>query len=243
VLAGIPDGVWRETVKDFLVGRSFRRDIFVRAPVRLTPAEKTEGLDRALWLTVPRAAATAGIRTAMGEVKGRADLYAPILDRLAAGPIRAAQLLADLTGPERSAAAVLQAVRLLIHSGQVKMVRAHQARLGAGAVVHLPSLQVGRCVRTMLGFASPLLVAICGSLKNVSEAVNVSPSPLDPPTSRGEPPCAIFSSWSHLLTYFCTVWIGSHQKLPSWDKDGLVCNLSTQHSDRTHDPLQDNGSG
>src|SRR5215475_1327817 len=125
MLAGIPDGVWRETVKDFLVGRSFRRDIFLRGPVRLTPAEKTEGLDRTLVLTVPRAAATAEIRTAMGEVKGRADLYSPILDLLAAGPIHAAQLVAELTGPDRSAAAVLQAVSLLIHSGQVKMVRAH----------------------------------------------------------------------------------------------------------------------
>src|SRR5262249_32777807 len=38
VLPDIPDGVWRETVKDFLVGRSFRRDIFVRGPVQLTPA-------------------------------------------------------------------------------------------------------------------------------------------------------------------------------------------------------------
>jgi SAM-dependent methyltransferase len=125
MLAGIPDGAWRETVKDFLVGRSFRRDIFVRGPVRLSPAETTEGLERTLVLTVPRAAATAGIRTALGEVKGRADLYAPILDLLAAGPVRAAQLVAELAGPERTAPAVLQAVRLLIHSGQVKMVRAH----------------------------------------------------------------------------------------------------------------------
>src|SRR5712675_2152923 len=39
VVAGISRGVWRETVKDFLVGRSFRRDIFVRGPVELTPAE------------------------------------------------------------------------------------------------------------------------------------------------------------------------------------------------------------
>ena len=123
MLAGIPDGVWRETVKDFLVGRSFRRDIFVRGPVRLTPAETTEGLDRTLVLTVPRAAATAAIRTAMGEVQGRVDLYVPILDHLAAGPVRAAELVAQVTGPDRTAAAVLQAVRLLVHSGQVKMVR------------------------------------------------------------------------------------------------------------------------
>jgi SAM-dependent methyltransferase len=123
VLPDISDGVWRETVKDFLVGRSFRRDIFVRGPVQLTPAERTEELDRVLVLIVPRAAATASIQTPMGEVKGRAELYSPILDRLADGPIRLSQLVAHMAGPDKTAAAVIQAVGLLIHSGQVKMVR------------------------------------------------------------------------------------------------------------------------
>jgi SAM-dependent methyltransferase len=125
VVAGITDRVWHETVKDFLVGRSFRRDIFVRGPVQLTPAERTEELDdRNLVLTVLRSAATANIKTAMGEVKGRADIYSPILDRLAAGPVRLSQLIAQLGGSDGTAATVIQALGLLIHSGQVKMVRA-----------------------------------------------------------------------------------------------------------------------
>jgi SAM-dependent methyltransferase len=122
VLTSISDGVWRETVKDFLVGRSFRRDIFVRGPVQLTPFERTEELDRVLVLIVPRSAATANIQTAMGEVKGRADLYSAILDRLAEGRVRLSQLVAQIAGPDNTAAAVIQAVGLLIHSGQVKMV-------------------------------------------------------------------------------------------------------------------------
>jgi SAM-dependent methyltransferase len=123
VLPGISDGVWRETVKDFLVGRSFRRDIFVRGPVQLTRAERTQELDRDLVLTVPRSAATASIRTAMGEVQGRAEIYSPILDRLAAGPARVSQLVSQLAGPDRPEAAVIQALGLLVHSGQVKMLR------------------------------------------------------------------------------------------------------------------------
>src|SRR5262249_2473352 len=58
-----------------------------------------------------------------GRVKGRVDLYSAILDRLAEGPIRLSQLVAKVAGPDKSAAAVTQAVGLLIHSGQVKMVR------------------------------------------------------------------------------------------------------------------------
>src|SRR5262249_39649001 len=123
VLPDISDGVWRETVKDFLVGRSFRRDIFVRVRFHPPPAERTQEFDRVLVLIVPRSAATANIQTPMGEVKGRADLYSAILDRLAEGPIRLSQLVAKVAGPDKSAAAVTQAVGLLIHSGQVKMVR------------------------------------------------------------------------------------------------------------------------
>jgi SAM-dependent methyltransferase len=123
VLPGMSEGVWRETVKDFLVGRSFRRDIFVRGPVRLTPAERTEELDRVFVLNVPRSAATANIQTAMGEVKGRADLYSPILDRLADRPARLLHLIAQVGDADKSAAAVIQALGLLIHSGQIKMIR------------------------------------------------------------------------------------------------------------------------
>src|SRR5260221_3443428 len=88
VLPDNSDGVWRETVKDFLVGRSFRRDIFVRGPVRLTPAERTEEFDRLLVLTVPRSGASATIRTAMDDVHGPADLYWPMFDALAAEAFR-----------------------------------------------------------------------------------------------------------------------------------------------------------
>lgn len=153
VLAGISDGVWRETVKDFLVGRSFRRDIFVRGPVQLTPVERTEDLDRVLVLIVPRCAATANIQTPMGEVKGRADLYSAILDRLAEGPVRLSQLVAQITDPDKAAAAVIQAVGLLIHSGQVKMVRPDTETDGEAArrlnVALAREIAAGKSVRVL----------------------------------------------------------------------------------------------
>jgi hypothetical protein len=153
VVAGISDGVWRETVKDFLVGRSFRRDIFVRGPVELTPAERSEELDRNLVLTVPRSAATSNIKTAMGEVKGRVDIYSPILDRLAAGPVRLPQLVEQVGGPDRTAAAVIQALGLLIHSGQIKMVRADTKTDGEPArrlnVVLAREVAAGRLIRVL----------------------------------------------------------------------------------------------
>jgi len=152
VVAGISDRVWREMVKDFLVGRSFRRDIFVRGPVQLAPAERSDELDRNLVLTVPRSAATSNIKTAMGEVQGRADIYSPILDRLAAGPVRLSQLVGQVGGPDGTAA-VIQAVGLLIHSGQVKMVRADTKTDGEPArrlnVLLAREVAVGRPIRVL----------------------------------------------------------------------------------------------
>jgi SAM-dependent methyltransferase len=118
------DGVWRETVKDFLVGRSFRRDIFVRGSLKLAPSERMKEFDRAFMLIVPRSVATTKIRTPMGDVEGRSDVYAAVLDLLAGGPKRLSQLLAETTGPAGNSAALIQTLALLIDSGQVKMVRA-----------------------------------------------------------------------------------------------------------------------
>ncbi len=125
LLADVRDSVWRETVKDFLVGRSFRRDIFVRGAVRLTPVEKRKELDRRDFvLAVPRAAATTKLPTPIGEVDGRADLYPPLLDLLAAGPARLSDLHRRATGPIKELPALMQALALLVHSGQVKTIRA-----------------------------------------------------------------------------------------------------------------------
>jgi SAM-dependent methyltransferase len=123
MLAGITDVVWREMVKDFLVGRSFRRDIFVRGPIKLSPPERTRELDRVFMLVVPRVRATTKLSTPMGEVEGRGDLYPVVLDLLAPGPQRLSQLLARATGPAKDARTLIQALALLVHSGQVKMLR------------------------------------------------------------------------------------------------------------------------
>lgn len=123
IMPGTADAVWRETVKDFLVGRSFRRDIFVRGSLKLTPAERMKELDRTFMLIVPRSITTTKIRTPMGNVEGRGDVYSALFDLLAGGPRRLSQLLAQATGPAANPAALIQTLALLVDSGQVKTVR------------------------------------------------------------------------------------------------------------------------
>ena len=116
------DRVWLETVKDFLVGRSFRRDIFVRGENRMTAVTRLRELDRVFTLIVPRSAATGKIPTAMGEVEGRGDVYPVVLDLLAGGPIRFSDLLAVANGPAKDPQVLIQTLALLIHAGRVKMM-------------------------------------------------------------------------------------------------------------------------
>ncbi len=117
------DRVWLETVKDFLVGRTFRRDIFVRGANKMTQVERLRELDRVFTLVVPRAAATAKIPTAMGAVEGRAEIYSAVLDLLAKGPIRLSDMLARATGPAKDPQVLTQTLALLTHAGRVKMTR------------------------------------------------------------------------------------------------------------------------
>jgi hypothetical protein len=107
------DRVWLETIKDFLVGRSFRRDIFVRGESRMTSVDRMRELDRVFTLVVPRSAAAGKIPTAIGGVEGRGDLYPVVLDLLVDGPIRFSDLLARATGPAKDPQVLIQTLALL----------------------------------------------------------------------------------------------------------------------------------
>lgn len=89
------DPILRETLRDTLGGRRFRRDIFVRQPRRLEPDERRGQLGALRFaLTVPRAEVPETVSAPGGGQTLSRDLYAPVLDALAAGPCR----LADLPG-------------------------------------------------------------------------------------------------------------------------------------------------
>ncbi|OYW55650.1 MAG: hypothetical protein B7Z30_12920 [Rhizobiales bacterium 12-68-15] len=92
-LERVPAGPLRETLKDYLVTRAFRRDLFVRGPRTVPDAVRDRELaGYGLALMVPRSEA----KTKMDVPAGTAELpkahYEPIFDALAQGP----RTLADL---------------------------------------------------------------------------------------------------------------------------------------------------
>jgi hypothetical protein len=83
----------RETLKDYFLNTSFRKDVFVRGPLRISGVRQAELLARVgLALTVSRSKALLKIKLPFGDVNCRADLYEPVLDALAVRPHTLAEL-------------------------------------------------------------------------------------------------------------------------------------------------------
>lgn len=82
-LKNIPDGEFRETVRDFMVNQQFRRDYWIKGARKLSPLEQNESI-RALRiiLLTHRTDILLKVSGTLGEATLSASVYAPILDFL-----------------------------------------------------------------------------------------------------------------------------------------------------------------
>jgi hypothetical protein len=82
-LADIPDDLFRETVRDFCVNQSFRRDYWIKGAVRLNLLEQTEAIRaQRLVLGLARENVLFKVTGNLGESVLHPSIYAPILDVL-----------------------------------------------------------------------------------------------------------------------------------------------------------------
>jgi len=142
LLAGIPDAGLRETARDFIVNRLFRRDYWVRGARRLAPGERAERLRaQRVILATPVAKVKLKVTGIQGEATLHDDVYRPLLDALAD---HAPRSLGEI---ERAVAArgihlarIVEAVMILagtgaLHPAQsddaIDAARPHAARLNA----------------------------------------------------------------------------------------------------------------
>ena len=83
-LKEIPDPMFRETARDFIINQQFRRDYWMKGMRRIPSIEQAEGLRQLrLILMTPRADVTLKAPGAMGEATMSDQIYTPILDALA----------------------------------------------------------------------------------------------------------------------------------------------------------------
>lgn len=169
LLAELPDPIERESVRDFLLHQSFRRDLFMRAAERLPADERGDRLARQrIALTLDPAAIRYDSPGKGDDVELPQALYAPIVSALAAGdgaPKTIAGLFADPAVARMPPGLVLDAITVLVGSGRAHpaqseteiavarprclALNAHLARRArtSGEVRHLASPVIGAGVR------------------------------------------------------------------------------------------------
>lgn len=121
LLTRIDDDIMRETVRDNLVNRHFRADVFVKGARKLSGRERHDAWEeRAFVLTVPIANIPKRIPCARGEAELPAGRYDPIIEGLADDGYRS-KTLAELLGRQE-----------LCHRRRNDLVEALTILVGAG---------------------------------------------------------------------------------------------------------------
>jgi len=115
IWAGIDDPALRETVMDFFSMRVFRSDVYLRGRRALEPAERDAILGAMrLGPVLKRADKALELEVPAGKVTLSAEIYGPILDRLAEGPATVAELTACAAVPPGGRVSPAEVAGLLI---------------------------------------------------------------------------------------------------------------------------------
>lgn len=187
-LKEIPDAMFRESVRDFMINQQFRRDYWVKGARKLSVLDQAEALRQLrILLVVPRADVALKINAAVGEVTLSESVYGPILDFLADHkPHSILQIEAALKDKGINFMAILQAAMLLTSAGHIAAVqgenavtkaRRHTEKLnahlmdkarGSGDITYLASPVTGGGV-TVSRFEQLFLLAIGLGKKQAAE--------------------------------------------------------------------------
>jgi SAM-dependent methyltransferase len=124
LLAEIPNPAVRETLRDYIVNQSFRRDVFVKGPVPMSGTE-TQAIWRSMRfaLCVPKASVSLTVTGPLGEATLQAETYGPLLDALVAageggsGGMTVAELMAVPEVRPMGAARLQQALVVMTGAG------------------------------------------------------------------------------------------------------------------------------
>lgn len=124
-LKDIPDTMFRESVRDFMVNQQFRRDYWVKGARRLAPLEQAEALrTQRVVLTAHRPNVTLKVSGSLGEADLTEAVYAPILDLLADHkPRTLGQLEQAVKDKGVSFVQLLQAAMVLSGAGHLAAVQ------------------------------------------------------------------------------------------------------------------------
>lgn len=121
----LPDAMFRQTVRDFMVNQQFRKDYWVKGVRRVTPLQQSEGLtQQRVVLISPREDIKLTVQGPVGEAKLSDRVYDPILHALADHKPKSVQdLIKSLPGHANALGAVVQALIILTAQGNIHPVQ------------------------------------------------------------------------------------------------------------------------
>ncbi|MDO8250603.1 MAG: class I SAM-dependent methyltransferase [Rhodoferax sp.] len=121
----IPDAMFRQTVRDFMVNQQFRRDYWVKGARKLKPLEQGEAFRaQRVILVNPRSDVALKVTGSIGEATLQEAIYSPILDALADHkPKTLAQLEQAVKDKGVAFAQLTQAVMILAGAGHLTAVQ------------------------------------------------------------------------------------------------------------------------
>src|SRR5690349_12203809 len=124
-LKEIPDAMFRETVRDFMVNQQFRRDYWVKGARRLPPISQAEMLRKQhVILLTPKDKVPSKVGGALGEAALQEPVYAPILEALADHrPRTLGQIEQTVQSRNITFAQVIQAAVVLGGAGQLAVTQ------------------------------------------------------------------------------------------------------------------------
>jgi predicted O-methyltransferase YrrM len=162
MLNAIPDLAMRETVKDYMLNTSFRRDVFVRGARSMRHGRYVECLEQfGLALLVPRHKVSLKMKLAIGEVNGKEELYLPILDALAKRPHTVSELIALPALKGAGLANVMQVVTILAASSQASIYI-----INSSTAAGVSSLALNRALAKRIRYGEDLQVLVSPLLGN-----------------------------------------------------------------------------
>jgi SAM-dependent methyltransferase len=125
LLKEIPDAMFQQTIRDFMVNQQFRKDYWVKGARRLNPLEQAEAFRaQKVILATYRADVSLKVNGVLGEATMQETVYNPILDALADHkPKTLGQLEQAIKGHNIVFAQLTQAVMILAASATLVAVQ------------------------------------------------------------------------------------------------------------------------
>jgi len=161
LLAEIPDPLFKQSVRDFMVNQQFRKDYWVKGARSVSAIDRIEQL-RQLRFVLGTARSSVGLKVtgALGEATLSASIYDPILDLLANGaPRSVAEIEKSLESQGINLGQIVQAVSILVSAGHVYPAQSKsdaEAQKSVCSRVNQRIMQASRSSSDINFVASPL---------------------------------------------------------------------------------------